>query len=259
MSVNNYKILRTEKDTNIKIPIEMNWEFDGADDAIDQIEDSLVESIVGIPKDFEIFRFAHKKHPNSDRTDITYNFEFYDTPSSSWSNSYLVEGFLTEEIYYFRPAFDNSFFKIDLYDTNDTTTQKIYLTIILPVTEGQTTSGSISPYLPNVSFKKPLYILDYLGDKEGFFVYWLRKRNYIDIDTFYMTAKFWNAKQGTFVTMTNTPQTNILPNQYNFNPAEYFYYVLKLDYNDQTYIVEDINGNRVGDINPINWYEYVNP
>ena len=45
----------------------------------------------------------------------------------------------------------------------------------------------------------------------------------------------------------------------DFNPAEYFYYVLKLDYNDQTYIVEDINGNRVGDINPINWYEYVNP
>jgi hypothetical protein len=259
MSVNNYKIIRNQKDANIKIPIEMNWEFDGADDAIDQIEDKLVEDIVGIPKDFEISRFTHKKHPNSDQTSITYNFDFFDTPSNLWINSYQIEGFTTEEIYYFRPAFDNSFFKIDLYDTNDTTTQKIYLTIILPVTEGQTQTASISPYLPPVQIKKPNYVLDFLGDKEGFFIYWLRNRDYINIDTFYMTAKFWDAKLGTFVTMTNTPQNLILPNQYNFNPADYFYYILKLDYSDFTYTVEDINGNRVGDILPINWYEYVNP
>jgi len=259
MSVNSFKIIKKEKDINIKVPIEMNWEFDGADDAIDQIEDALIEDIVGLPKDFEISRFTHKKHINSDKTEITYNFEFFNQPANSWVNSYLIEGFSSEEIYYFRPAFNNSFFKIDLYDTNDTTTQKIYLTIILPVTQGQTQTGSISPFLPSVQLKKPYYILDYLGDKEGFFVYWLRKKDYLNITTFYMTAKFWDAKIGTFVTMTNTPQNLILPNQFNFNPADYFYYIMRLDYTDFTYTIEDVNGNRVGDITPINWYEYVNP
>jgi hypothetical protein len=103
--------------------------------------------------------------------------------------------------------------------------------------------------------------LDYIGDKEGFFIYWLRKREYIDISRFFMSAKFFDAKLGVYVKMCNTPQSAI-PNPFTFNGDNYFYYQVNLDYITKTYEVYGTSNlvQRVGTENlPIKWYEYVNP
>ena len=42
------------------------------------------------------------------------------------------------EIYYNANSFKRSFFKLDLYDTIDSETQQIYLTIIIPTQQGKT-------------------------------------------------------------------------------------------------------------------------
>ena len=105
-------------------------------------------------------------------------------------------------------------------------------------------------------------ILDYIGaDKEGFFIYWLRKRDFIDVNTFYMTANFFDAITGVFKQMTNTVQTSLLPDKFTFNHSDYYYYRVDLDYNNQTYeVFSTSTGLRVGDNNsPIIWYEFVNP
>ena len=103
--------------------------------------------------------------------------------------------------------------------------------------------------------------LDFIGDKEGFFVYWLRDREYVDLDEFFMSAKFFDAKVGIFVRMMNQPQLSLLGSYYTFNSDDYFFYKLKLDYTSRTYeVFSTQTNNRVGDeINPIRWYEYVNP
>jgi hypothetical protein len=150
---------------------------------------------------------------------------------------------------------------LDLYDTDDEKTQTLYLTIILPVQQGFTQSVSLSALLSNVDIRKPKFSLDYVGDKEGFHIYWLRKQTYIDISEFYMTAKFFDARLGVYVRMTNTPQSNIA-NKFTFNPNEYFYYKVNLDYTNKTYEVYATSNltQRVGiDGFPILWYEYVNP
>jgi hypothetical protein len=120
-----------------------------------------------------------------------------------------------------------------------------------------------------VNIRKPQFVLDYVGDKEGFFIYWLKKRNFLDVSTFYMTAKFYNAKTGQFTKMmtgrgsnpidlTNGPQV-YLGNKYAFDNTQYFYYTVKLDYEKQTYQVFNTYGQRLGTNIPIKWYEYVNP
>jgi hypothetical protein len=120
-----------------------------------------------------------------------------------------------------------------------------------------------------VSIKKPEFILDYIGDKEGFFLYWLKKRTFLDIDTFYMSAKFYNAKIGQFTTMmtgrgttpfdlTNGPQALLNDNKYAFDNTQFMYYTVKLDYPTQTYQVFNTYGQRLGTNLPIKWYEYVN-
>ena len=99
---------------------------------------------------------------------------------------YRAEGFTTQEIYYYTNNFSNSFFKLDLYDNFDEKRQKNYITIIIPTQQGLTMSAIMQT--TDVTIKKPSFVLDYVGDKEGFFIYWLKKKNFLDIDTFYMTA-----------------------------------------------------------------------
>jgi hypothetical protein len=104
--------------------------------------------------------------------------------------------------------------------------------------------------------------LDSIGnDKEGYYIYWLRKRNIIDINTFYMTAKFFDAITGVFKPMTNTKQDLLTPDKFNYDHSQYNYYRVDLDYNKKTYEVFSTSTNlRVGDLStPIIWYEYVNP
>lgn len=123
-----------------------------------------------------------------------------------------------------------------------------------------------------VDVRKPKFVLDYVGDKEGFFLYWLKKREFLDIDTFYMSAKFYNAKTGQFTKMmtgngtdpldtTEGPQSDfpVGSNQYYFDNNTLFYYIVNLDYVNQTYQVTNSNGQRLGTTIPIKWFEYLNP
>ena len=268
---NKYKFILSDIPQVIELPIELKWDFYGRDDSIEVYQEQVIEEVIGVAEDFEILRFSHEEDsPLTQQTSLTYEFYFYNglTPTNqsvltstpaNWVCSYLPEGFTSSEIYYYRNPFTKSFFKLDFYDTNSGTNQTNYFTVILPVQQGKTETASISPALPNVQIKKPLQILDFVGDKEGFFLYWLRKKEFLDINTFYMSAKFFDARLGVFVKLMNTPQST-LPNKFVFNGDDKFYYKVVLDYTKYTYEIYDINtSQRVGTTTPIKWYEYINP
>jgi hypothetical protein len=112
--------------------------------------------------------------------------------------------------------------------------------------------------MPNVNIRIPSYKLDFVGDKEGFFLYWLRNRKFINLDTFYMTAKFFDGKLGVYVKMMTEPQSE-LPLKFTFEGSKYFYRKVVLDYNTKEYKIYNDLDVRIGDGSPIKWYEYVNP
>lgn len=255
---NKYKFLISQSGHTFDFPIELKWNFTGVDDSIDEYQKQVVKEIIGKPADFEILRFANKPYSPNNSTKISYEFNFYSTGSTSWVNSYTGAGFNNIEIYYFAKEFSKSFFKLDFYDSPDTSKQINYFTVIIPTQQGLTQPGIVSPLLPQVQMNRPSFVLDYVGDKEGFFLYWLRNPEFLDISTFYMSAKFFDAKNGFFIKMMNSKQS-VLPNEYNFDPDKYFYYKVTLDRTTATYQVFDTNNQRIGTTNPIKWYEYVNP
>jgi hypothetical protein len=269
MSVNNnkYKFVKSNLDQYINLPIEIKWDFGGRDDSIDNYENEVVREVAGLPFDFEVSRFSHEPYGQNKETKINYDFYFFSgnsgqipsSTSSSWKVSYLNEGFTPTELYYFANQFTRSFFKLDFYDTKEAKTQKNYFTVILPVQQGLTETATISPYKPSIQIKKPSMFLDFVGDKEGFFLYWLRKKNFLDINTFYMTAKFFDARLGVFVKMMNSPQSTLTSNKFNFDTSRYYYYKVVLDYTKNTYQIFDYQNVRIGTGTPIKWYEYVNP
>jgi hypothetical protein len=267
MNVNKIKIVKDNLDKFINVPVNIQWDFMGQEDSISEYQTSVLKQVIGNPNDFEIAKFKHNTFQNQD-TAINYDFYFYDnlqpitaTTVGNWNMSYLNNGFSVNDVYYFSKPFTKSFFKLDLYDTMNERDQQIYLSIILPVQQGLTESVIQSQLTQPIEIKKPKMVLDYIGDKEGFFIYWLRNRDYINIDTFYMTAKFFDARNGVFKQMMNTRQDLITPNKFNFDNSDYFYYKVSLDYQNKTYQVFSTSTNsRVGGNNtPINFYEYVNP
>ena len=274
MNVNKFQIKQggvTNKQINI--PVQLQWDYLGMDLSIDEYEVKMIEEVIGKGRDFEVSRFAHAPATGTtDNTEVNYEFYFYSGGSlndqSNWRLDYQIEGFTPQEIYYYRNNFANSFFKLDLYDTPDEKKQTNYVTIILPTQQGLTMEAQMQRTLFNI--KKPKFVLDYIGDKDGFFIYWLKKRTFLNIDTFYMSAKFYDAKVGQFKTMmtgrdsnpldlTNGPQYNLVGNKYAFDNTQYFYYTVKLNYRTLAYEVLNTYGQRLGTNIPIKWYEYVNP
>jgi len=272
MTVNKYKILRSSLDKQIDIPVEIKWDFYGQDDSLDVFQEEVVEKAIGKPKDFELTRFQNKQYFNSFETSVRYNFYFYNglldefesaTPTD-WALTYTPLGFTLEEIYYTTKPFLKSFFKLDFYDTTSLKTQRNYFSVILPANQSSNKKFSISQYLPQVDISIPTNTLDYVNQKEGYFFYWLKSREFYNIDTFYMTAKFFNANTGQFIKMMNRSQASpqLVNSKFSFDEEKYFYYKVVMDYNDYTYQIFDIfqQPTRVGNIsNPINWYQYINP
>ena len=295
MNVNNkFKFtLPKGDDKYINLPVEIKWDFLGRTDAVDEYQKNAIDRVTGVADDFEILRFAHSSHPNSTKTDVSYDFHFFSVleldddgnmvptvppnPSSDittavasdWKISYVPEGFTTYDIYYYVKPFTKSFFKLDFYDTTDDATKTNYFSVIIPVQQGYSVTGITSSRTPPVNIKIPSFKLDYVGDKEGFFLYWLRKKNFLNInpnstnttETFYMTAKFFDARLGIFVKMMTKPQVlPLVPSLFQFKPEKFFYYKVVLDYTDYTYkIFDNVSGDRVGDVSSIKWYEYINP
>jgi hypothetical protein len=257
MAVNKFRLPIQNRDLELVLPIEQIWDFSGEQQAIEQYELSILEDILNKDEDFEVTRFEHKLY-GSNQSSANYEFYLWDTALLNYQNSYLSK-FDTSVIYYYANPFTKSFWKLDLYDSPQLRDQQPYITIILPVQQGGLESAILNS-TTNVEIKKPLYSLDYIGDKEGFFIYWLKKRNFLNIDTFYMTAKFFNGGTGQFTKMMTVPQTS-LSSQYDFPPDEYFYYKVQLDYPSQTYELFTYPGLiKAGTTtNPIKWYEYLNP
>jgi len=268
MAVNKIKILNPTNDKYVNIPLNLEWDFTGRDNAIEEYEKSVVGDILGRPKDFELSRFSHNKHQKSDNTYILYDFYFYSgvssnvtaSTSTNWVNSYLyTNGFTTMELYNYANSFKKSFFKLDFHDSNNESTQTNYFTVIIPTHQGYKTIVNYGYYLPSIDIKTPKFKLDYIGDKEGFFFYWLRETEFLNITTFYMTAKFFDAKTGTFIKMMNRPQSSILGAPFGFKPEDYFYYKIEMDYTNNTYEAYDYTNTRIGTTSSIKWYEYINP
>lgn len=267
----------TNEDKVLQIPVMLDWELLDTENEINKLEAQINQDVAGLGIDFETTRFSHSGYsftpPTTNiiqptptiRTSINYEFNFFSGgtingtgSTQNWISDYNAEGFTYNEIYYYSNAFSKSFFKLDFYNSPSQVGQTNYLTVIIPTTQGE--QMSVVMQGENVLINKPAYSLDFVGDTDGFFLYWLKSREYINLDEFYVSCKFYNAKTGQFVRMINRPQSLQNINTFSVNNTFNFYYLYKLDYPSQKYVVYDIiTFDRVGTTTPIKWYEYVGP
>ena len=192
---------------------------------------------------------------------------------------YDFQNFTPEETYKNNKSFTKSFFKLDLYNSRDRKQQKLFISIIISPINGQKilrptlsvqcpaeiTDGRYNCRPEGEQFcPTPNFELDPVNNNEGYFIYWLKEKTFLDLDVFYMSCKFYNAKTGEVTQMINTPQSliNSQTNQpFSISKESYYYYRVVLNQDRFTYtIFRTSDGLRIGEDanNPIKFYQYFN-
>jgi len=193
---------------------------------------------------------------------------------TSWYG-YDFQGFTPEETYKSKTTFTKSFFKLDLYNSRDRKQQKLFISIIINPINGikilrPTLSVQCPSEIPDGRYNcrpegeqfcpTPNFELDPINNNEGYFIYWLKEKTFLDIDVFYMSCKFYNGKTGEVTQLINTPQSDI-SKPYSISKEDFYYYRVVLNQNRYTYTIYSVSdGIRVGEdsTNPIKFYQYFN-
>jgi hypothetical protein len=250
MLVNKYKILVSDTEKNLTIPFSMNLDLLGRGDTIDEYQEKVIDDVAAKPIDYETTRFSCKPNTNGN-TSITYTFNFSGT--NEYENSYVVDGkFNAYQIFYNTAPIRKSFFKLDFYDSADPTKQRIYFSLILAPRQTVQTENKTYNNV-NYNIKIPKFILDHVGEKEGYYIYFFENVLVTELRTFYMKVKFFSGLDGQYTIFSSSPQSNYT-NPFNV-PNSVFYYELNLDYSDRTYYFKNLAGQVIQELT---WYEYKN-
>lgn len=160
MDVNKIKILNNVGNKEIILPLSTNWDLFDREGAIIAEENQIIKKIIGKPSNYELQRFSRQTVNNS--TSQEYQFNFYNSASTIWEPSY-INRFSESLVRYSRGSFAKSFFKLDLYDTKDPKTQKIYLSIILPTSKSSELSSTGTFNCQGYNFFKPSSLNNFFG------------------------------------------------------------------------------------------------
>jgi len=244
MAVNRLNIKASTADKSITIPIGQTFDEVGNEQLVRTWEEVELQDNINVIQDYETTRYAYAN--NISANTISYAFEFWDATTSSYVDNFNVLGFLDRDLAKPKKAFTRSFFKFDFYDSPLRKEQKIMFTNILPLnncmkemvtvnvnedpTEYFSQQAADPLSTPRYGVYQPICLLGPLhGRSENYYIQWLKDRELTEINTFYMSCKFYNAKTGKVTNMINeSPTLSQITNGEVLSYPEWFYYQVKL-------------------------------
>ena len=244
MAVNRLNIKASTADKSIIIPIGQIFDEVGNEQLVKTWEEVELQDNINVIQDYETTRYSYAN--NISANTISYAFEFWDSTTSSYVDNFNVLGFLDKDLAKPKKEFTRSFFKFDFYDSPLRKEQKMMFTNILPLnncmkelkiiiqnedpTEYFAQLAADPLGTPKYGVYQPLCLLGPLhGRSENYYIQWLKDRELTEINTFYMSCKFYNAKTGKVTNMINEPPTlSQITNGEVLSYPEWFYYEVKL-------------------------------
>ena len=284
--------IRLNRGGSVKVPIELKTDFDmvGHDDLLKQFEQEVLQDIINPIKDYEVVRYKHKPTENGD--DSLYIVMSFINSENSWIDEYSACGFTEPELFNFSKSVQNSFFKLDFYDTPTRESQKLQFSKILPMylsnktiydrdrdnvvdyidndvfgvdMGGEVTTEDITKLTDRFdvnttyglvgSYIIPNFYSNSMYNTEISNVLYFKDESISDLTEFYVSCRFFNAKTGEIIRMINDPKSDG-----GINPREDFYLKMVIDKEQRTYEYFDYNnivGNRIGNglNNPILFFQ----
>lgn len=263
------EVLRQGNDIKIVLGTDQDFKTDaGWDESFDQFEKESLEKIINPIENYETVRFIHNPYISVNginQTDIWFYFYFLDNTGTGYTNSldYNLVGITPKENAKMLKQSSESFFRLEFFKTPnnespDRTNRRLVFAKNLSLPLGE---KFFYTTLNDFIFV-PVFMGSNYKNKENMYLFWFEDDTALNEttltgNTFWMTAKFYNAKDGSILDFTTTGLT---PTQ-EVNETNHMYYQMVIDRTNYTYEIYRYNGsigNRIGESNdPIVFYEKI--
>jgi hypothetical protein len=266
------EILRQDENLNIILNKEQDNLNDlGWQDNMIQFEDEVLTSIINPIDNYETVRFIHKPYNTSvgglslSQTDIW--FYFYFSTGGTYVPDYNVVGIDTHENAKMLKATTKSFFRLEFFKTPITEgvveppsriNRKLVFAKNLSLPLGEKYFYNGNNINENIHF--PIFMGSNYKNKENMYLFWFQDESVLSGtvlsgDTFFMTAKFYNAEDGGITDFVNDVFS---PSKEIVDTTDMYYKVVidRTDYSYQIYNFNGTTGSLIGKSdNPIKFYE----
>lgn len=210
------KILRKDIDQNLIINGEEIFQTDlGWQESAAEMEKETLDSIINPAQNFETVRYVHKPYDTTvsgltfNQTDIWYKFYFIS--GNTYVLDYEPTGLSVKENVELYKQVTESFFRLEFYKTPNGVSpnrgnRRLVFSKNLSIPLGERYF-----YTPlNTFLYKPIFYGSNYRNKENMYLFWFQDNSALNEETltgntFYMTAKFFNAEDGTVTDFTNKP------------------------------------------------------
>jgi len=294
MTVNRIKIKIDDIEKGVTIPIATDFDEVGREQLIKIWERVEIQNAINLIQDFETTSYQHETYQGSfgnPQRRLLMEFKFFDS-GGAYSDDFSNVGITWPEIYRRQQTFTKSFFKLDYYDSPNPTVQRLIFTVIIPTNNSTKKSTTINNTPGNINYDgiaylqavgedplnlAPTYDIEFANFEfgaldsinEGYYINFLKKRDIVFPDEYYVACKFFNASNGHILKMLNKDAT-LLASPNLVKAQDHFFYKLTFNRDIWTYKYEEYDEdtysatNGVGPItgtfsNPIKFYEYMNP
>lgn len=249
------KILTTTSDLNLNISNEQDFKTNlGWHESFQEYEDKTLREIINPIENYETIRFIHEPYVSTSglsQCDIWFKFYFIDG-ANTYANGldYNLVGITDQQNALMLKASTKSFFKLEFFSTPNRRDQKLLFSKSLSLPLGE------KVYLSELFdfIHVPVFTGNNYRNSENMYFFWFSDATVYTGDTFYMSARFFNAGDGSVTTFANNSSVN----NDLVDQNDLFYQVV-IDRTNFTYVVNEYNGlagSRKGlKDTPINFYE----
>jgi hypothetical protein len=263
------KILTSTNDLTISMNMEQDFKTDlGWEEGALQMEEQILSEIINPIENYETVRYIHKPYSVTGatypsgftQTDIW--FQFYFLTGSTYVNDYEPTGLSNRENALMLKQTVKSFFRLEFFKTPngvkpERTNRKLVFAKNLSLPLGE--KYFHTDFNDFIFF--PLFTGSNYRNKENMYLFWFQDESpfsgtTITGNTFWMTAKFYNAEDGSISDFVNKPNLTDTFSDGRIgesgNPIKFYekkstdsiteyedlYYKMTIDKSDYSYIIE---------------------
>ena len=216
------KILRKDTDLNLLLNTETDFQTNlGWEENLKEFETEVLSDIINPIENYETVRYIHKPYTSSGVTQTDIWFYFYFQSGGTYVQDYTPQGISSQENENMLKQATESFFRLEFFKTPGTVSGTT-LTCEPPTRQNRKLifAKNLSLPLGEKMFYNPLNGYIHLpvfrgsnySNKENMYFFWFQDESVLTEtnlsgtttgNTFFMTAKFYNAKEGTILDFTN--------------------------------------------------------
>lgn len=268
------ELLNSNSERQLSINIETNIQTNaGWQDNLSEFENEVLEDVINPVINYETVRYVHKPYNSSGITQTDIWFYFYFKNGTGYTNGldYSLVGITPQENEKMLKQSTQSFFRLEFFKTPGVMSGSTL------VCEPPTRRNRRLVFAKNLSLPLgekffysvlngyvhvPVFTGSNYRNKENMYLFWFQDESALNEtnlsgsttgNTFFMTAKFYNAKDGSIIDFTNRQITSEILEQ---NDMYYQVNIDKTNYQYDVFLYTGNTGNRMGTrTQPIRFYE----